>query len=302
VKNNKSITKKNLFKKGDCMKSLGNVLKGLMVLVLVIGIVGFLSSCVPKAGEQEAEQAEKEDLLTQITKRGMMRVGLSVFVPWSFKDKDGELRGFEIDVAKKLAADIGVDVEFVPTEWSGLIPSLLTGKFDVIIAGMGIVPERALKVNFTTPYDYSGMSMHANKDLCAGWEFEDFNSSDVIISVRLGTTAVDAAEKQFPNATLHQFDNEAECNQEVLNGRAHALVASAPEPERWVNQYPDKLYLPLKGKTFTQEPISFALRKGDPDALAFFNAWITLHLWEQWLEETHQYWFVGNEWEKYLEE
>ena len=281
------------------MKSLKKV-----CLYLIIILVLF-ASCAP--AQKEAAQAEpeevKEDLITEVTKRGVMRVGLSVFVPWSFKDKDGVLRGFEIDVATQLAEDLGVEVEFIPTEWSGLIPALLTGKFDVIIAGMGIVPERALKVNFTNPYDYSGMSINASKKIAPGrYTLEEFNKSDVVIAVRLGTTAVDAAKKYFPKAQLRQFDNEAECQQEVLNGKAHAVVASAPEPERWTKKHPNELYLPLKGELFIKEPISFALRKGDPDTLAYFNAWITLNLWTNWLEEKHQYWFVGEDWNKYLEQ
>ncbi|MEW5815754.1 MAG: transporter substrate-binding domain-containing protein [Spirochaetota bacterium] len=276
------------------------------MLLILAGLLSAFAACgAPQKTEEQqvAAQETKEDLITVITKRGTMRVGLSVFVPWSFKDKDGVLRGFEIDVASKLAEDLGIKVEFVPTEWSGLIPALLTGKFDVIIAGMGIVPERAMKVNFTIPYDYSGMSMNASKKLAPGWyNLEDFNKPNVIISVRLGTTAVDAVKKFFPKAQLRQFDNEAECEQEVINGKAHAVVASAPEPEAWVNKHPNELYLPLKGKTFTQEPISFALRRGDPDALAFFNAWITLKQWEGWLEEKHQYWFVGSDWNKSLEQ
>jgi polar amino acid transport system substrate-binding protein len=280
------------------MKRLRKAGKALVLLAIALAVIGALSSC---GGAGAKAAAAKEDLITEITKRGVMRVGLSIFVPWSFKDKDGVLRGFEIDVASKVAEDLGVKVEFVPTEWSGLIPALLTGKFDVIIAGMGIVPERAIKVNFTAPYDYSGMSINANKKLAPGWyDLAKFNDPNVVLSVRLGTTAVDAAKKFFPKAQLRQFDNEAECEQEVLNGKAHGVVASAPEPEFWVQKNPDVLYLPLKGKTFTQEPISFALRKGDADAMAFFNAWITLKQWEGWLEEKHQYWFVNGDWRKYL--
>ena len=75
-------------------------------------------------------------------------------------------------------------------------------------------------------------------------------------------------------------------------------MSSQPGPENYVNDFPDVLYLPLGGKTFTKEPIAFALRKGDPDALTFFNNWITRMEWEGWLEERHQYWFAGNEWKK----
>ena len=168
---------------------------------------------------------------------------------------------------------------------------------------MGIVPERALKVNFTNPYDYSGMSINASKKIAPGrYTLEEFNKPDVVIAVRLGTTAVDAVKKYLPKAQMRQFDNEAECQQEVLNGRAHAVVASAPEPARWAKKNPNELYLPLKGEPFIKEPISFALKKGDPDTLAFFNAWITLKQWTGWLEEKHQYWFVGEDWNKYLEQ
>ena len=282
-----------------------------VVLLVMIFLAGLLTACSPAAqngsegaegtSAQKAEPKKDEDLFTGITKRGVLRVGLSIFVPWSFKDKNGELRGFEIDVAEQVAKDFGVDVEFVPTEWSGLIPSLLTGKFDVIIAGMGIVPERSLKVNFTVPYDYSGMSMVANKELCAGWDsLEDFNKPDVVLAVRLGTTAVDAVKKFMPKAQVHHFDNEVQCNQEVINGKAHASVASMPEPSRWTNKHPEVLFLPLKGELFTQEPICFALRKGEHDALNVFNSWIRLKRDEGWLQERHNYWFVGNDWEKYL--
>ncbi|MDT8273609.1 MAG: transporter substrate-binding domain-containing protein, partial [Desulfomonilia bacterium] len=90
----------------------------------------------------------KEGTLEQVLRRGkqgVLRVGMSTFVPWAMKDKEGNLIGFEIDVAQRLARDMGVDVEFIPTKWSGIIPALLTGKFDIIIGGMGIRPERNIK-------------------------------------------------------------------------------------------------------------------------------------------------------------
>jgi ABC-type amino acid transport substrate-binding protein len=135
-----------------------------------------------------------------------MRVGMDTFVPWAMKDKTGKFVGFEIDVAKQLAEDMGVKVEFVPTKWAGIIPALLTGKFDVMIGGMGIWPKRALKVNFTIPYDYSGMSMVAHKKLAAGFNsLDDFNRPDVQLACRLGTTAVMASKKFMPKAKLRLF-------------------------------------------------------------------------------------------------
>ena len=96
--------------------------------------------------------AASADLLGDIQKRGVMKVGMSTFVPWAMRDKDGNLIGFEIDVATKVAEDMGVKVEFVPTAWSGIIPALIAKKFDLIIGGMSITPQRNLTVNFTVPY------------------------------------------------------------------------------------------------------------------------------------------------------
>ncbi len=239
----------------------------------------------------------QESIIDKIQKQGVIRVGMSTFVPWAMKDKQGELIGFEIDVARKLAQDMGVKVEFVPTAWSGIIPALLTGKFDVIIGGMGITPERNLKVNFTIPYEYSGMSMVAHKVKAEGFStIDDFNTKDVVIAVRMGTTAEQAVRKHMPNARLKLFENESQALQELNLGRVHAVVSSAPMPVFHALKYPDKLFVPLK-ETFTKEPIGFALKKGDHDALNFFNNWILNMQAQGFLKEKNAYWFESKKWE-----
>ncbi|MBT8330194.1 MAG: transporter substrate-binding domain-containing protein [Desulfofustis sp.] len=263
-------------------------------LMLCITSVSVHSASV----QQDIAQAS---VIEQVLKRGVLKVGMDTFQPWAMKDKNGNFIGFEIDVARRLADDMGVKVEFVPTAWSGIIPALLTGKFDVIIGGMGILPKRALKVNFTRPYDYSGMSIVAHKELAAGFSsLGDFNKKDVQIAVKLGTTAVIAAKKYLPEATLRMFENETQTYQELRNGKVHAVVGSAPRPAYEALQYDDSLFLPIKGN-FTKEPIGFALRKGDPDALAFFNSWITGVDLEGWLNERHEYWFETRDWADQVE-
>ncbi len=242
----------------------------------------------------------QESVIEKIQKDGVIRVGMSTFVPWAMKDKQGNLIGFEIDVAKKLAEDMGVKIEFVPTAWSGIIPALLTGKFDVVIGGMGITPERNLKVNFSMPYEYSGMSMVAHQKKAMGFTtIEDFNKSEIIIAVRLGTTAEQAARKYMPNATLKMFENESQALQELNLGRVHAVVSSAPMPVFHALKFPDKLFVPLK-ENFTKEPIGFALRKGDHDALNYFNNWITNMHAQGFLKERTQYWFESKQWESQI--
>ena len=121
----------------------------------------------------------------------MIKIGLSLFMPWSMRDRNGELIGFEVDVGRKLAQDMGVEVEFVPTSWDGIIPALVAGKFDTIISGLSVTPQRNLTVNFTEPYAFSGGTMLANRQLTEGFTLADYNSPDVTITARRGaTTAV----------------------------------------------------------------------------------------------------------------
>jgi len=192
---------------------------------------------------------------------------------------------------------MGVEAEFVPTKWSGIIPALIAGKFDVVIGGMGIRPQRNLKVNFSIPYDQTGMSMVAHKELAAGFDsLEDFNRPNVILAARLGSTAETAARQFMPKAELRLFDDESQAYQELRNGKVHAVIGSAPTPAFQAVDYPETLFLPLKGM-FTREPIGFAVRKGDPDTLNFFNNWITVVETEGWLKERKHYWFESKDWE-----
>ncbi len=271
------------------------------VLVTICLITALIMTAIPVMAGKMQNQLIAESTIDQVMRRGVLRVGMDTFLPWAMKDKSGELVGFEIDVARRLASDMGVKVEFVPTKWAGIIPALLTGKFDVVIGGMGIQTKRALKVNFTIPYDYSGMAIVAHKEKAAGFaSLEDFNKVDVEIACKLGTTAVTAVKKYIPNAKLRLFDDEAQAYQELRNGNVHAVVGSAPRPAYEAIKYPETMFLPL-ASNFTREPIGFAVRKGDFDTISFFNNWITIVSHEGWLEERHHYWFGTKEWAHLVE-
>jgi polar amino acid transport system substrate-binding protein len=269
------------------------------LVLLVAGLV--LCTCLPAAAAQSPKpQGAGESMLEQAMKRGVLRVGMSTFVPWAMQDKAGNFVGFEIDVASRVAQDMGVKAEFIPTKWSGIIPALLTGKFDIIIGGMGIRPERNLKVNFSIPYDHTGMSIVAHKKLAAGFKrIEDFNRPDVSIATRTGTTAAAAVKRFLPKAKVRLFDDESQAIQELLLGRVHAVVASAPLPAFQALANPEKLFLPLK-EDFTREPIGFAIQKGDVDSLNFLDNWIRVTEAEGWLRERKHYWFETKDWEKLL--
>jgi polar amino acid transport system substrate-binding protein len=266
----------------------------LCAALLILALLGCSQS--PKGAEKQQDGAG--GALEQVLKRGELRVGFSTFVPWAMQNQQGEYVGFEIDVAKRLADDMGVKLRLEPTQWSGIIPALLAGKFDVIIGGMSIQPQRALKVNFTIPYEYSGMAIVADRIKAGNFKTLDaFNKPNVILAVRQGTTAVDAAKRYMPKAQLKLFDQEAQTIQEVLNGRATAVVASEPFPAFQALEHPDKLVLPLD-EPFTREPIAFAVRKGDPDFLNFLDGWIRTVTDDGWLAERHAYWFRTEAWKR----
>jgi polar amino acid transport system substrate-binding protein len=276
--------------------NLKSIMTWAAVLTVVIAAVN-MTSCDRKPQPGEV----RENTIEQALKRGVLKVGMSTFVPWAMKDKTGRLIGFEIDVATRLAHDMGVDVEFIPTKWAGIIPALQTGKFDIIIGGMGIRPERNIKVNFSIPYDTTGMDIIAHRELAKGFtSLKDFNKPDVVIAARLGSTAVTAAKKYMPKAQLRLFDDESQAYQELVNGNAHAVVGSAPRPAYEALKYSERLFLPLTG-TFTREPIGFAVRKGDPDTLNFLDNWIRVAEAEGWLQERKHYWFETREWEHLMQ-
>lgn len=238
--------------------------------------------------------------LDKINERGTLRVGMSTFVPWAMRDKQGELIGFEIDVAKRLAADSGWKVEFVPTAWDGIIPALLAKKFDVIIGGMSVTPERSKSVLFSAPYSHSGVQLAANKELAAGFStLDDFNSRKVKIAARRGAFTVQVARETFPKAKVLQFDDDAQAFQEVLNGNAHAVIASSPKPEHETVKHSDKLFIPFSER-LSKGNEAFAVRLGENDKRVFFDQWIEARTADGWLSERYEYWFSTLDWQKQI--
>ncbi len=265
---------------------------------LKLGMAAVLGTAVATGAVAQSaqQQLSSESVVETIKKRGALKVGMSTFVPWAMRDKNGELVGFEIDVAKKVAADMDVDVEFVPTSWDGIIPALIAGKFDVIIGGMSVRPQRNLTINFTIPYAHSGMGIAANKAMTADMMWpDDYDSADVTFSCRRGATSCNDVDRLFPKATVRKFDDDVQAFQEVLNGNAHAVLSSYPKPVEWADGNPEHIVLPTTDN-LSQGDEAFGLRKGDPDALNFFSNWILVNTTNGWLEERHHYWFKTRDW------
>jgi len=262
---------------------------------------GLIGEARAQAGDIRAQLAGAS-LIEEIKRRGSLRVGLSTFVPWAMRNRAGELVGFEVDVATRLAADMNARLELVPTAWDGIIPALLAGRFDAIIGGMSVTVARNLTVNFSDPYNITGIGIFANRRLADGWTtLERFNRPDVTIVARRGTPAAASVGQRLPRATLRQFDEEAPALQEVVNGRAHAMVGSIPLPAHSVKRFPDVLFLPF-AEPYQKAFSAFAVRKSDPDALNLFNNWIKLRqITDSFLEDRRAFWFDGLDWEDQIQ-
>lgn len=273
------------------MKLFKHRIARLSIAALLTGLLG-LSLSTPSLANESATAN-----LDSINQRGTLRVGMSTFVPWAMRNKQGELIGFEIDVAKRLAADSGWKVEFVPTAWDGIIPALLAKKFDVIIGGMSVTPERSKSVLFTAPYSHSGVQIAASKTLAADFtSMEKFNSRRVKIVARRGAFTVQVARETFPKATILQFDDDAQAFQEVINGNAHAVIASSPKPEHETIKHSDKLFLPFSER-LAKGNEAFAVRLGEEDKKAFFDTWIQARMADGWLQQRYEYWFSTLDWQ-----
>jgi len=275
---------------------LAKTLLGLAVAAFVaVGLMGQASA------EKIQQQAAKDSVLTEVKKRGVLNVGHGSFVPWSFRSVEGEYVGFEIDIGRKLAEDMGVKYNNIPTSWDGIIPALLAGKFDIILGGMSPTPKRALTVSFSN--SYSG-GLHqgfiVNKTLSAGLKnLDDWNNTKVTIVTRRGSTAEDAAKSHLPKATHRLFDDDAMAIQEVLNGNAHGMFSSEPKPTFWAKEFSDKLVKPFGNRPFSEGPgAAIAVRQGDSVMLTYANNWINWRKTGGFIQDRFDYWFGSIEWFK----
>ena len=236
------------------------------------------------------------DMLATIRKRGVLRVGVAATVPMVMHDGKGQLVGYSVDLARRLAEDLGVQLELVETSWTQVIPDLLSRQFDMIASGLWVSAPRALVLNFSQPTAVEGVYLVAAKKGAAGLKSrEDFNQPGVKIAVYVDSPQERVAARLFPRATLLKVAGNADHLAPLLDGRAQAALVPTIAPRALLRGAPDQLSLPL------DEPVSlsraaFALRKGDPDFLSYLNTWLALQQDEGWLDERAVYWSATTDW------
>lgn len=274
-------------------------------LALAITTVSLLLTA-PSEGRgyerSEAEEAALHDwpmghgVVDTIRRRGLLKVGMSLFEPWVMCGANGELIGYEVDVARQLADDIGVRIQFVRTDWYYIVPALIEEEFDLVVSGMGITPARGLLVNFTIPYSEFGTAVVANRSRTVGLAApDDFDSADVVFGARAGTVPAQAVAEHFRKATLRTFDSDADLLGALLAGEVHAAAVDQVKASRWLGANADALRRPFD-ELFNRVPEAIALRKGDADAANFLNGWIAHHRTSGWLAERRAHWFDTRDW------
>jgi polar amino acid transport system substrate-binding protein len=236
------------------------------------------------------------DVLDDILDRGTIRVGVSEFVPWTLKSKAGELIGFEIEISKKIADDMGVTAEFKVYKWEQIIPALQNGEIDIIAGGMAITPARALLVNFSQPLATSGTSLATNSKLTENVaSLQDLNGEAAVITVVADTFAQSVAEIFFDQANIKTYPSVELAQKEVLEARAHAYVGSDAAVKFFAMTNRKTVDTPIK-KPFMASKEGLAVKKGEQQLLNFLNAWIVARDADNWLGASHAYWFDTIEW------
>ena len=234
----------------------------------------------------------------QVVASGELRMGVAIYPPWTMRAKDGDLIGSEVDIGRRLARDMNLKPTFGVYEFDQLIPALQRGEIDVVVAGLGITPARALLVNFSQPYGSFGIELAANTRLTR--EFASvtaMNNKDVTLGVVTGSSAADVARRMFPQAKITAFNSEEEVTRALLDDKLHGYVESSPVPGLLALRYPNRIDRPLATPLVTFRS-AFAVRQGDPDLLAFLNAWIVAREADAWLQSTEDYWFGSLQWQQ----
>jgi len=232
-------------------------------------------------------------LIEEIQERGVLRVGQdAAYMPLYGTDIDGNRIGLEVEILQKMADILDVELEFVVVNWDGIIPALLTNKFDIIWSGMTISPERALKVNFSIPYMTGGqVIIYNNQKYDKAPSIEDLkNDRELKISVQLGSTGNEAARRIFSGKELLNFDTIDETAFQVATGKADIMIFDSLYAYFIANKYEQ---ISVSKEFVSSENFGVAIRKGDFDSVRWIDTFITSLITSGDFEELKQKWLVN---------
>ena len=251
-----------------------------------------LAGAAVAAAALAAGVASAQSTLNDILADGVLRVGTTGdFNPMTVRDvANNSYAGFEIDAARKLAADMGVELELVPTDWKTMVAGVLADKYDIVMSGTSISAERAKVVGYTQPYIFVGtvpMTLKENAERFASWD--DANQEGVRVSVILGTVFEQQARAAFPNARIITVEAPATGYQEVLAGRADVTITSNVDAASIMSNF-DAVTTFGGGEIRARRPLAYIVRQDNQTLMNFMDAWIELQTASGFFDELRAKW------------
>lgn len=220
-------------------------------------------------------------------KDNTLKVGMELaYPPFETKDMQGSPSGVSVDLAKDLGSYLKRPVKIENIAWDGLIPSLQTGKVDVVISSMTITEERRKTVDFSDPYAHSYLALLTNKNSNIN-SVNDLNKKGKVVDVKKGTTGNIYADKNLTNATINALSSENACVTEVAQGKADAFIYDQLTIYRQNVSNPDTtkaILIPFQDK----EDWGMAVKKGNTQLLSKINTFIAKYRSEEGFEKLTQ--------------
>jgi len=271
-------------------------------IITILAVLSLLLCATMSANAADIDLAKKSTI-EKILKKGELRVGLEAgYMPFEMTDKKGNIVGFDVDLCKEMAKSMGVKLTVINTAWDGIIPGLLSNKYDIISSGMTVNQERNLKVNFANPYIVVGQTVLVGKKYVGEIKsYKDLNNAKYTITSKLGTTGEQAAKRMFPKAKYKSFETESEAMLEAMNGKASASVYDLPMTSIFFAERGKNAGMALLDKPFTYEPLGWAINKGDPDFLNWLNNFLVQMKNDGRYDRIYNKWFGSNAWLKNIQ-
>ena len=203
-------------------------------------------------------------LATASETKKVLKVGMELaYPPFEMSDKEGKPSGVSVDFAKALGKAMGREVIIENIAWDGLIPSLKTGKIDLIISSMTITEERKKSIDFSVPYAQSSLAILANKKSGVA-SIDDLNVKGKTVAVKKGSTGHLYARDHLSNAQMLVFDKESACVLEVVQGKADGFIYDQLTIYKNYAKHKDTTVALLKSFQKDFEHWGVALKKGSP--------------------------------------
>ena len=271
------------------MKKAGILIALLLALTLVSG-------CEHTKG-QGSTAAQPASALDRISQSGQLVVGTAGSMPpMNMTTKDGEVIGLEPDMAKQMAAAMGVKATFKTMPFADLLPALEAGKVDMVMSSMTITGKRNMKVAFVGPYFISGKTfLTTEKWVASAKQPEEVNSPSTKLTVLRGSTSQQFVESAFPKATLLLGKDYDESIALVRQGKADAMIADYPICLLSVIRYPDSNLISVV-PPYTYEPIGVAIQKDDTLLANWLENFLGALMGSGDLKDLQEKWFKGGDW------